>query len=67
MKQLTAAHLMCECKYLAQTQYKKWRHDKVAQVVHWQPCKTYDLEHADKWYEHSLQKVSDNEKLKYRI
>ena len=47
----TVAHLVCECKYLAHTKYKKWRHDKVAQVIHWQLCKTYnDLEHAYKWY-----------------
>ena len=35
----TVAHLVSECKTLCQTQYKKWRHDTIAQVIHWQLCK----------------------------
>ena len=31
----TVGHLVAECKMLAQKYYKNWRHDKVAQVVHW--------------------------------
>ena len=30
----TAAHLVSECKTLCQTQYKKWRHDTIAQVIY---------------------------------
>ena len=30
----TVAHILAECKMLAQCQYKNWRHDKVAQALH---------------------------------
>ena len=52
----TVAHLVTECKTLCQTQYKKWRHDKIAQVIHWQLCKAHDLEHMEKWYDHHPEK-----------
>ena len=29
------AHLVCERKFLAQTQHRKRCHDKVSQVIHW--------------------------------
>ena len=57
------AHLVCECKNLAQTQHEKCRHDKIAQAIHWQQCKARDLEHAGKWYEHRPENVSENEKF----
>ena len=47
-----------------QTQYKKWRHDKIAQVIHWQLCKTHDLGQTEKWYDHHPQIVTENEKVK---
>ena len=31
----TVGHIVAECKMLAQKYYENWRHDKVAQVVHW--------------------------------
>ena len=31
----TNNHIVSECKKLAQKQYRCWRHDKVAQVIHW--------------------------------
>ena len=40
------AHLVCEYKYLAQAQYKKWCNNKVALIIHWQLCRANDLEDA---------------------
>ena len=57
----TVAHLISECKNLAQKQYKQWRHDKITQVIHWQLCKDYNLEHAEKWYGHSPQVTIEND------
>ncbi len=37
------AHIVAECPKLAQKQYKAWRHDKVAQVIHWKLCKKWDV------------------------
>ena len=30
----TVAHIISECKMLAQKQHKNWRHNKIAQVIH---------------------------------
>ena len=49
----TAAHLVSQCKILCQTQYKKWNHDKIVQVIHWKLYKAYDLK---KWYDHQPEK-----------
>lgn len=58
------AHLVSECTQLAQKQYKHWRHDKVAQVLHWQLCKDFGLEHGEKWYDHKPKTVLENENVK---
>ena len=34
----TVAHIVSECKQLAQNEYKKCRHDKVAAMLHWSLC-----------------------------
>ena len=60
----TLAHIVSECKMLAQTQYKKWRHDKLAQMLHWQLCKLNELHHEKNWYEHKPVAVSENENVK---
>ena len=60
----TAAHLVSECKTLCQTQYKKWHHDRIAQVIHWQLWKAQDLEHMEKWYDNHPEKATENEKVK---
>ena len=60
----TVAHLLSERKNHCQTQYKKWRHDKIAQVIHWQLCKAHDLGHTERWYDHHQQIVTENEKVK---
>ena len=30
----TNSHILAECKMLAQKEYKIWRHDQVAKVIH---------------------------------
>ena len=39
----TVQHIICECKKLAQREYKR-RHDTVAKLVHWKFCEKYNLE-----------------------
>ena len=59
----TVAHILAECKMLAQCQYKNWRHDKVAQVLHWEICKKYGLPASEKWYDHRIETVMENEEV----
>ena len=62
-KEETIFHILSECQKLAQTEYKK-RHDKVAQLVHWNLCRKYGLHHSRNWYNHVAEKVSENERAK---
>ena len=48
------SHILAECKMLAQNQHRLWRHDNVAQIIHWQFCERYDFERGAKWYNHEL-------------
>ena len=59
----TVFHILCECSKMAQTDYKK-RHDKVAQLVHWNLCRRYGVQHAKNWYEHNAEKVIENDRAK---
>ena len=47
----TVQHAVCECKKLAQREYKR-SHDTVAKLVHWKLCKKHNLERKEKCYEH---------------
>ena len=63
----TVSHIVSECKELAQKDYKKARHDKVAAILHWQMCQKYGFPTAAKSYEHFVDKemsVLENEKVK---
>ena len=62
-KEESIFHILSECQKLAQTEYKK-RHDKVAQLVHWNLCRKYGLHHSRNWYNHVAEKVSENERAK---
>ena len=48
---------------MAQKEFKR-RHDNVAKEVHWDICKKNRLEHSEKWYEHVLEGVVENEEIK---
>ena len=39
----TVQHMICECKKLAQSEYKK-THDTDAKLVHWKLCEKHNLE-----------------------
>ena len=56
-------HIVSECEKLAQKKYKR-RHDTVAKKVHWELCREHGLGHPDKWYEHTLEGVVENEYIK---
>ena len=58
----TDSHITAECKKLAQNQYKNWRHDKVAQVLHWNLSKKFNLECSETWpgNDHFLEAVMEN-------
>ena len=60
----TVAHVVAECKMLAQKQYKLWRHDQVAIVVHWSMCKEYGFYTHDNWYKHQPEAVLENQQAK---
>ena len=59
-------HIACECKKLAQREYKQ-RHDSVAKVAHWKLCEKYYLEKKDKWYEHAPDSVSEKDEWDLNI
>ena len=44
----TVQHIICECKKLAQCEYKR-RHDTVAKLVHWKLCEKHNFERKEKW------------------
>ena len=54
-------HIISECKYLAQKEYKR-RHDNIARLVHWTLCCKHDLSRSDKWYDHQPDCVLENER-----
>ena len=60
----TISHVVAECKMLAQKQYKVWRHDKVAQVIHWKLCQRFGFPLKERWYEHVPERVLENEEVK---
>ena len=55
----TVNHLASGCKELAKRQYVK-RHDRMGVRVHWELCRKYGIECADKWYEHVPAGVCEN-------
>ena len=60
----TISHILAECKMLAQKQYRLWRHDKVAIVIHWLLCHQYGLPVNKNWYEHQPESVLENQQVK---
>ena len=63
----TVAHIVSECKQLAQNEYKKCRHDKVAAMLHWSLCQQYGFPCTEKSYEHVITKemrVLENDEVK---
>ena len=53
-------HIMRECSKLAQKEYKA-RLDWVGKVIHWEMCKKFQFDHANKWYMHNPEPVLEND------
>ena len=60
----TAVHIVSECKMLSQKEYKTWRHDKVAVILHWKLGMKLEFEVGEKWYDHKAESVLENEEIK---
>ena len=59
----TTEHLVEGCEKLAQREYKR-RHDKVAQLVHWNILRNDGIETTTTWYKHLPQQVIENQHAK---
>ena len=51
VKEETINYKISKCNKLAQKKYKA-RHDWVGKVIHWEMCKKFKFDHANKWYMH---------------
>ena len=60
----TISHITSECPTLAQNQYKCWRHDEVARILHWKLCQKWGFESAETWYNHKPECVLENDDCK---
>ena len=56
----TINHIISKCSKLAQKEYKA-RHDWVGEVIHWEMCKKFKFDHANKWYMHNPAPVLEND------
>ena len=56
-------HIVSGCSKLAQKEYKR-RYDNLGKVVHWKLARKCSFEAGDKWYEHELESVLENEDYK---
>ena len=59
----TVNYIISECSKLVQKEYKT-RRDWVGKVIHWELCKKFTFEHANKWYMHKPESVQENETYK---
>ena len=59
----TVDHIVSGCSKFAQKEYKR-RHDCVARALHWDLCRMYDIQTAQKWYEHQPEGVVEKENVK---
>ena len=56
----TINHIIIECCKLAQKEYKT-RHDWVDKVIHWELCKKFKFDNANKGYMYNPESVLENE------
>ena len=55
--------MVSECSKLAQKEYKR-RHYNVARIIHRGLCRLYELDRADKWFEHQPSSVQETDRTK---
>ena len=54
-----------QCKLtLYGREYNVWRHNKIAQVLHWEMCNCYGFKRSDRWHNYAIQPVLKNENHK---
>ena len=58
----TIDHLISGCPTLAPNEYLN-RQNRVAQYLHWKICKHYGAEHAENWYEHQPEAVTETDNV----
>ena len=56
-------HIVSGCSMLAQKEYKR-RQDKVCLNIHWVLCKKYGVKVCERWYEHMVESVIENDIVK---
>ena len=56
----TINHIISECSKLAQKEYKA-RQDWMGKVIHWEMCKKFKFDHANKWYMHNAAPVLEKD------
>ena len=59
----TINHIISECRKLAHKEYKA-THDRMGKVIHWEMCKKFKFDHANKWYMHNPAPVLENDTQK---
>ena len=59
----SVSHLASECSKPAQGEYKR-RYDNIARTSQWELCRLYELDTADKWFEHQQSSVVQTDKTK---
>ena len=62
----TMDHIISGCSKIAHTDYK-YRHNKVAAMLHWNLCQNYGIPVARKWWEHKPEKVMESNDKKFKI
>ena len=56
-------HIVNGCSMLAQKEYKR-RYDKVCLNIHWVLCKKFVVKVCERWYEHKVECVIENDIVK---
>ena len=59
----TVQHIICECKKLAQCEYKR-RLDILAKLVNWKLCEKHNFERKEKWYKHCPERAVEENDVK---
>ena len=59
----TIDHIISGCSAIAATEYMA-RHNKIGVYLHWNICKSKEINVTDKWYNHQPEPVTENDKCK---
>lgn len=59
----TPLHILAECSSIAGTDYK-YRHDRVAKIIHYKILKSHQIETCKQYYKHDPQDVTEDDNVK---